>query len=82
MYGGAGNDTFHVRRQGGSIDGGTGSDTVVAYQFSSQGIYSPGDLSTLTFTNVERLISGPAITYSLLSQLNSFQTITGGDDTK
>ena len=82
MYGGAGNDTFHVRRQGGSIDGGTGSDTVVAYQFSSQGIYSPGDLSTLTFTNVERLISGPAITYSLLSQLNSFQTITGGDDTR
>ena len=82
MFGGAGNDTFHVRRQGGSIDGGTGSDTVVAYQFSSQGIYSTGDLSTLTFTNVERLISGPAITYSLLSQLNSFQTITGGDDTK
>lgn len=82
MYGGAGNDTFTVRRQAGSIDGGSGSDTVIAYQFSSGGIYSTGDLSTLTFTNVERLISGPAITYSLLSQLNSFQTITGGDDTK
>ena len=82
MYGGAGNDTFSVRRQGGSIDGGAGTDTVVAYQFSSQGIYTTGDLGTLAFTKVERLISGPAITYGLLSQLNSFQTITGGDSTK
>jgi Ca2+-binding RTX toxin-like protein len=82
MFGGAGNDTFSVRRQAGTIDGGSGNDTVLAYQFSSQGIYSPGDLSTLTFTNVERLISGPAITFSLLSQLNSFNTITGGDSEK
>lgn len=82
MFGDAGNDVFHVRRQNGSIDGGSGTDTVIAYQPSSQGIYSTGDLGTLVFSRVERLISGPAITYGSLSQLNAFQTITGGDSTR
>ena len=78
LYGDGGNDTFHLRRQSGTIDGGAGTDTVVARQFPL-GPGSPlGDLGDASFVGVERLSTGPNITFATVAQLNSFATIFGG----
>lgn len=79
LYGGDGADAFYLRRQSGTIDGGKGYDTVVAYQFNSGFVSRHGDLGDATFTNVERLVAGANITLATVAQLNSFATITGGD---
>ncbi|MBB5220433.1 Ca2+-binding RTX toxin-like protein [Amaricoccus macauensis] len=85
LYGGGGADTFEVRRQNGTIDGGAGTDTVIAQAFQ---LYpwspyrGPGDLGDLSFTNVEKLvINSWSVTFATVGQLNSFAQITGGDDT-
>lgn len=78
LYGDAGNDTFQIRRQSGVVDGGSGTDTVVASRFTDfRGIY--GDLGDASFVAVERLSVGPTATFATLSQLNSFATIFGGN---
>lgn len=82
LYGDGGNDIFYLRRQSGSIDGGAGLDTAVAYQFTSGFGSRLGDLGDATFLNVEKLSSGPNITFATVAQLNSFATITGGNSDK
>lgn len=79
LYGDGGNDTFYLRRQAGTVDGGPGTDTVVAYQMT--GVFGSrlGDLGDASFVNVERMSSGPNITFATIAQLNSFGTITGGN---
>jgi serralysin len=82
LYGDGGNDIFHLRRQSGTINGGAGQDTVVAHQ-SETGFGSRlGDLGDATFFNVEKLSSGPNVTFATIAQLNSFATITGGNADK
>jgi Ca2+-binding RTX toxin-like protein len=70
-YGGEGDDLISVSNdltvyQGGIIDGGIGTDT----------IYTDGDLSRYTISNVERLYAtGPSL-HATVAQLNNFQSIT------
>ena len=82
LFGDGGNDTFYLRRQSGTIDGGAGQDTVVAYQFGSGSGSNLGDLGDATFLNVEKLSCGLYITFATIAQLNSFATITGGNADK
>jgi Ca2+-binding RTX toxin-like protein len=79
LYGDGGGDIFYLRRQSGTIDGGAGLDTVVAYQVTSGFGSRLGDLGDATFLNVEKLSSGPNITFATIAQLNSFAAITGGN---
>ena len=79
LFGDAGADTFQLRLQSGTIDGGAGVDTVVAYQSNFGFGLRLGDLGDASFVNVERLVAGPNVTYATLAQLNSFAKISGGD---
>ncbi len=61
------------------MDGGIGTDTVVAFQFNTGFGSRNGDLGDAIFKNIERLEVGANITFAAISQLNAFGTITGGN---
>ncbi|WP_232627912.1 calcium-binding protein [Methylobacterium sp. Leaf118] len=82
LFGDAGADSFYLRAQAGTFDGGSGNDTVYAFQFNENFVSPLGDLGTATFLNMERLVAGNRVTYVQLAQLNAFATITGGDANK
>jgi Ca2+-binding RTX toxin-like protein len=82
LFGDGGNDIFYLRRQSGTINGGAGQDTVVAYQLETGFGSKLGDLGDATFLNVEKLSSGQNVTFATIAQLNSFTTITGGNTDK
>jgi len=82
LFGGGGADTFSLRRQSGTIDGGAGIDTVIAYQLTSGFGSRLGHLGDASFVNIEKLAVGPNITFATVAQLGSFATITGGNASK